>query len=280
MPSGQAERPSGLRPSHPAFGSLLGPSSARSDRGPTALTSGHCAPGLGPQPRRLPRAGTESCAHDCVARSSVPTEPAPLTGTALPDSRLPRNLVAGTPTFSTRASSPCSWPNPQGVSGRHTGPHPDQSRFPQGPSGLGNSSRTRGAMLPSPAEVRGGRSQDKPFTSLHHRELNSPLPLLTRRCRGPGLQDVGLPVGQRLAAPTQRKCTGSPRPCPGPARTPFRPHSPRRFPQTHGVPCLALLVGPPKSRVQNNLGSLKEKGSAHPTSPSLLPIVAAGPTQG
>ena len=149
MPSGQAERPSGLRPSHPAFGSLLGPSSARSDRGPTALTSGHCAPGLGPQPRRLPRAGTESCAHDCVARSSVPTEPAPLTGTALPDSRLPRNLVAGTPTFSTRASSPCSWPNPQGVSGRHTGPHPDQSRFPQGPSGLGNSSRTRGAMLPS-----------------------------------------------------------------------------------------------------------------------------------
>ena len=60
VPSGQAERPSGLRPSHPAFGSLLGPSSARSDRGPTALTSGHCAPGLGPQPRRLPRAGTES----------------------------------------------------------------------------------------------------------------------------------------------------------------------------------------------------------------------------
>lgn len=191
-----------------------------------ALTSGHFAPGLGPQPRRLPRAGTESFAHDCVARYPVPTEPVPLTGTALPDSRLPRNLVAGTLTFSTRASSPCSWPNPQGVSGRRTGPHPDQSRFPQGPSGLGNSSRTRGAMLPSPAEVRGGRSQDKPFTSLHHRELNSPLPLLTRRCRGPGLQDVGLPVGQRLASPTQRKCTGSPRPRPGPARTPSRPHSP------------------------------------------------------
>lgn len=148
------------------------------------------------------------------------------------------------------------------------------------PRAWGNSSGTRGATLPSPAEVGAGRSRDKPFTSLHHRDLNSPLPLLTRRCRGPGLQHLGLPLGQRLAAPTQRKCTGNPRPCPGPARAPARPRSPRRFPQTHRVPCLALLVGPPKSRVQNNLGSLKEKGTAHPTSPSLLPIVAAGPTQG
>lgn len=138
----------------------------------------------------------------------------------------------------------------------HTLTSPGFPRAWGAPPGLGRDA-------PLACRGQGQRSRDEPFTSLHHLEAPTPLlPLLCQQGLAPARRTSAGPAAGRNIQPSAS--LPEPDPAPAPARGQPGPALLAGFRRPTAYPAWLCLWDRPSQEFKTILGSLKEKGTAHP----------------